>query len=114
MLNSKQDGFGLIEAMVAVVVLSVGLLGAAMMQANMTASTNLARQRGEALFVAKDLMEKMRGGGVCSAEADVIQGGSATYNYDVDCDLASSVATITVDWNDAAGETNTVVLQSQI
>ena len=112
----SQSGFGLIEVMVAIVVLSVGLLGAAMMQANMTSSTNLARQRGDALFLAKDKLEVLRGASTCdvslSENSVSPYQGSAVFDVLVAC--AGEVATITVTWTDAASEVNTVELQSQI
>ncbi|MGP8033257.1 MAG: type IV pilus modification protein PilV [Steroidobacteraceae bacterium] len=52
-------GFSLVEIMVAVVVICVGLLGVAKMQALALSSSNIARQRSMAAFLAASLASSM-------------------------------------------------------
>lgn len=52
-------GFSLVEVLVAVVVICVGLLGIAKMQALAVSNTNIARQRSMAAFLAAGLASTM-------------------------------------------------------
>ena len=53
-------GFSLIEVLIALVVLSVGLLGLAALQAEGLRSSSTAFQRTQAVLLASDLMDRMR------------------------------------------------------
>ncbi len=55
-----QQGFSLIEVMVAVLVLSVGLTGLASFQNYIIQSNNLARDRNAALSLAREQVETVR------------------------------------------------------
>jgi len=57
--RARAHGFTLIEIMVAVVVICVGLLGIAKMQALALSSSNVARQRSMAAFLAASLASSM-------------------------------------------------------
>lgn len=57
----KQRGFSLIESLVAIVVLSFGLLGMAGMQAFSLQATQQARLQGRAASLARELAEMLRG-----------------------------------------------------
>ena len=59
-LNFKQSGVSLIEILVAVFVVSVGLLGVARMEILAKQSNAEAIQRTSASQLAHDMMEKMR------------------------------------------------------
>jgi len=59
MNRATARGFSLIEIMVAVVVICVGLLGIAKMQALALSSSNIARQRSMAAFLAASLASAM-------------------------------------------------------
>jgi type IV pilus assembly protein PilV len=62
-LNSKQGapfGFALTEVLVAVLVLSIGILGIAGLQMESLQSNNDAMHRSEALWLAQELVERMR------------------------------------------------------
>lgn len=71
----KQRGFTLLEVMVAVVVLAIGLLGLAGLQATATRFNDSAYQRSQATTLAYDIADRMRanrevaltGGGYLSA-----------------------------------------------
>lgn len=59
-IRPKQDGFTLLEVLVALVVLSIGLLGVSKIQAlGLRASTD-SNLRTEATFMANDMIERMR------------------------------------------------------
>lgn len=55
-----QKGVGLMEVLVAMVILSIGILGFVALQARATAATTEALKRSEALLVLQGLAERMR------------------------------------------------------
>lgn len=57
---SRQTGMTLIEVLVALLVLSIGILGAAMLQLNALKQTDSAMFGSQASFVAHDLLERVR------------------------------------------------------
>jgi type IV pilus assembly protein PilV len=57
---SQETGIALIEVLVAVLVLAIGLLGMAAMQAQSTKMTNGAEQRTQAVLLTADMMDRMR------------------------------------------------------
>lgn len=58
--NQKNAGFSLMEILIALVVLGVGLLGIAALQAISLKSNHGAYQRTQATFLAYDMMDRMR------------------------------------------------------
>lgn len=56
----RADGFTLIESLVALLVLSIGLLGVAAMQLSSLQANNGAFQRTQATFLAQDIADRMR------------------------------------------------------
>ncbi len=56
----RQRGFTLIEVMIAVVVLSIGLLGVAALQLTAKKSSHQASQRAQAVLLADSLLERVR------------------------------------------------------
>ena len=63
-----QQGFSLVEVLVAIVVLSFGLLGMVGMQAFSLQSNREARLQGQAAVLARELAEMMRGNKVVGAD----------------------------------------------
>ncbi len=59
--HPKQSGFSLIEVLVAIIILSIGMLGAVGMQAAAMQSNKEARNQATATTFARELAEKMRG-----------------------------------------------------
>lgn len=57
----RQSGIGLIEVLVAMVVLSIGFLAAATMQVQGMRANQNAGQRAQALLLLGDMMDRMRG-----------------------------------------------------
>lgn len=55
----KGKGFSLIEALVAILILSLGLLGVAAMQASAMKSAHVAYQRSIATVAAQDMVERL-------------------------------------------------------
>ncbi len=69
---NKQNGFGLIEALIALFVFSVGLLGALGMQAASMADNRAAMWQSQAVWAAYDISDRMRANvaGVATNEYD--------------------------------------------
>ncbi|WP_137804287.1 type IV pilus modification protein PilV [Pseudomonas sp. G(2018)] len=55
-----QEGMTLIEVLVALLILGVGLLGAAALQLNALKYTDSARMTSQASFIAYDMMDRIR------------------------------------------------------
>ncbi len=79
-------GFTLIEALVALLVLSIGLLGVAAMQLASLQANNGAFQRTQATFLAQDIADRMRAN----------RGAAIAEQYDFDLGDATPVAPATV------------------
>jgi type IV pilus assembly protein PilV len=59
-VRSRSAGFTLVETLVAVLVLSIGLLGVAALQLSSLRSNATATQRTQATFLAHDITDRMR------------------------------------------------------
>ena len=59
-MRSKQSGFTLIEALIAFVVLSVGIVGTLLFHANLLADSNDNKSKLEAMAIAEKWMEVNR------------------------------------------------------
>lgn len=57
---SGQSGFTLIETLVSLVVISVGILAFALLQAESLRATHVSMQRTKAIHFATDILERMR------------------------------------------------------
>ena len=76
----RQRGFSMIEVLIALLILAIGLLGIAHMQASGMRSTHGAYLRTQATFLAGDILDSMRAN-VTPARAgsyDVAFGGTGT------------------------------------
>lgn len=74
------QGFSLVEIMIAVVVICVGLLGIAKMQALAVSSTNTARLRAMAAFQAASLASAMHSNRLYWASAAAVASSPVTVN----------------------------------
>jgi type IV pilus modification protein PilV len=135
----RQAGFALIEAMVALLVVSFGLLSIASFQYTLSRSSDTAKQRTEATRIAQKEMDRLRSFGQRQSDGDLLDdrytyvddlvptaspqtvaglASNATYN------LERAIVTPTVDrfrwinvivwWNDRAGDRQEVRLASAI
>jgi len=116
-MNKKERGFSLIEAMISIVILSIGLLGASRMQLSSISATHLARQRVDATSMATQRLEVLRDSGLCVVDAGTtpitpIQ-TSTTYYLKVECP-STTVALVTVTWSDSKGVTDNVTLHTSV
>jgi type IV pilus modification protein PilV len=85
LLQHRQAGFALIEALVAFLVVSFGMLAIAGMQTTLARSSDLAKQRSEAVRLAQVKMEQLR-------SFDEVATGQGTYNYATDVASGSDAA----------------------
>ncbi|MFM9486489.1 type IV pilus modification protein PilV [Pseudomonas monachiensis] len=115
-----QEGMTLVEVQVALVILGVGLLGAAAFQLNALKYTDSARMTSQASFIAYDLMDRIR----ANAAADYTIAPPTSGNPDVTRDqdlfdfntnivsslgasatgsvtVSQKVYTITITWDDS-------------
>lgn len=126
--KGAQEGMTLIEVLVALLILTVGLLGAAAIQLNALKYTDSARMTTQASFIAYDMMDRIRANsgadytvtpptsGNLSVARDqdlfdfttnIVNFGGATATGSVA--LNQRVYTITITWDDsrAANVANT-------
>ncbi len=75
---SKSTGFSLIEVMIALVVLSLGLLGMALLQTSALRSGQAANYRSQATILAYDLADMIRANRLQAAGYDLIGADSFT------------------------------------
>ena len=134
--GSRVDGFTLIEALVALIVLSIGLLGVAGLQmAGLTANYSAAA-RTQASYLAYDILDRMRANrndalaspslyattigatptGTSQAALDLVAWkaalSGALIQGDGAIDVTAGVATVTIQWNDAHGKDATATADS--
>lgn len=89
-----QGGFSIIEVLVAIIILSVGMLGAVGMQATAMQSNKEARNQAAATTLGRELAEKMRGNhtvAIKSAASD------NPYIFDVTLNIGDIIATPAVN-----------------
>ena len=112
--NSAEAGFSLIEVLVAIIILSIGMLGAVGMQAAAMQSNKETRNQSVATSFARELADKMRGNSVVAIKsaagdnpyliAETLEGTKAfvapTENcFTTACSSAAAVATWDMaDW----------------
>jgi type IV pilus assembly protein PilV len=137
-MQGSQEGMTLVEVLVALVILGVGLLGAAAFQLNALKYTDSARMTSQASFIAYDMMDRIR----ANAAADYTIAPPASGNpdvtrdqdlFDFNANIVSSlgatatgsvsvnqqVYTITITWDDsraakAADSRRNFVLSSRV
>ena len=119
------NGFTLLEVMIALLVLSIGLLGLAALQANTLKTNHGAYQRTQAIFLTYDMMDRLRANrtAALAGQCDIAMGATLTgtdlCDTDVtdwqnnfvglylpsgqgliDCSTTANVCVVTVQWNE--------------
>ncbi|HJV63146.1 MAG TPA: hypothetical protein VJ743_19515 [Albitalea sp.] len=128
-----QRGTSLVEALVASLVLSLGLIGIARLQMHLRLAADIARQRSEAVHLAREDLETLRSfstmdatssgrsyAEVAPAASDI--GPASGYSSNTTYRLTRSVAgahgyravDTAVDWDDRSGQPQRVVLHSAV
>ncbi len=132
-MNARQTGFTLVEVLVALIVLSVGLLGVAGLQLFGLRGNLSASSRTQATYFADDIIDRMRAnyavargpdaahlqyqlamGATSAAVADPIAQADLTAwiaelqalpsgKGSIAVDPATSIATVTIQWVDTRG-----------
>ena len=82
----RQDGFSLIETLIAVLVLSVGLLGVAALQMNAIKNNQLSLQRSQAVVMINFMLDAMR--------ANRADASNSNYNMAKTCTVPLAAATL--------------------
>lgn len=131
MRHRSEHGVGLVEAMVALLVLGLGMLTFVALQVKLRLGADLARQRAEALQLAQAELETLRAAPGLAAfdtlgPALATTGPPGTVTFSVARGVApvpgtsaSAPATlrdvsVTVSWRDRAGQAQAVVLRTQL
>jgi len=126
-----QRGMGLIEALVAFLLLALGMLAVTRMQSDLRSHAELARQRTEAVRIAQQDIESLRAYSVLTQAAgarsfDQIATTSATVDSidpvryeltrraDTSVDGQAASVAVTVRWNDRRGEPQQATLATMI
>ena len=134
-ITSRQQGTTLIEVLVSLLVLAIGLLGAAALQLNALKYTDSSRTSSQASFIAYDMMDRIRANPDAdyriASLADVTSGPDLTnprtqdlfdfktniQNLDLATGDGSIVVnkrevTVTVSWSDARAANTANTLQT--
>jgi type IV pilus modification protein PilV len=131
MLNSnktsrkKSHGVSLVEALIALLVVAVGVVGLLKFQSNSRLNSDVARQRTEALKLAQNDMEQLRSAAAAvdiqsanrTVAADASNAANATFQVvrEVTSSAAASkTVQVTVSWTDRSGADQQVVISSLI
>ena len=98
-LKSQQQGFGLVESLVALVVVSVGMIGIAVLYGQGLSASRTAYYRTQAVNLASDMADRIRlnrRGGASYAGAGASNNCQAGGN--VDCTVAQMAAQDIFEW----------------
>lgn len=110
--SREQGGFTLIEALIAMVIFSVGILGMVAMQTVSTRVTTDARFRSEAAAAADELLSRMQASNRASMATDFATGGTRFEEWLNGRLLAAGTglpgAAATVDFGAVNADPNTV------
>lgn len=124
-----QRGFTIIEALIALLIMTFGLLAASGMQMTLSSNADVSKQRTEAMRLANEKVEYLRSFSQISTATSVVSwdglsGGtdqtttnasySRTWSIGGSTSDAQRALSVAVSWTDRSGETQTVTLNSVI
>ena len=127
--NKHQNGFALIEALVAMLVVSFGMLAVAGFQTNLSLSSDVAKQRTEATRLAQQKMEQLRTFDSLASYANSMVNSTSTSQETIITNTTfvrswniapvsspdtGRAALVTVDWRDRANNSQQVQLFSHV
>lgn len=113
-----QRGSSLFEALIACLVLAVGLIGLARLQGQQRADADSARQRGLAVRLAQDDLERLRIQRPFATVASTSRSVSEDVSYRIDRSITplaspqAASATVVVTWTDRRGSAQRVELHT--
>ena len=121
-MTRHQRGITLVESLVGVLLLSLGLLGALRMQSWLRLTDDVAQQRTEAVRLAQQDLEQVRGFADAAAFRAIThqhrEAAHSTTNYTlhrtVSADAVLKNSLVAVSWRDRSGSTQTVQLHSSL
>jgi len=111
-VTKQARGFVLLEALVALLIFSLGVLGMVGFQAASTKIATDSRFRTEAALLADELMAKMATSDLSTVRSDYAQGGAKFKAWYKDRVLGGSYlpnATVTIDWSPPSYTSQTLV-----
>lgn len=128
-----QRGISIVEALIAFLVLSLGVLGMSKLQSQLRLHSDIARQRSEAVRIAQEDMESVRSFAsrstakngnsyedIATASATVDPGSERSGNTSFSVERSISdgngfrTASVAVHWPDRTGQRQQVILESVI
>jgi Tfp pilus assembly protein PilV len=124
-----QRGFTIIEALVALLIMTFGLLAASGMQMTLSSNADVSKQRTEAMRLAQEKMEYLRSYSQLTTATGVVSWAglasgtdsnttNATYSRTWSLGGSSSdthrVVSVAVSWTDRSGESQSITLNSVI
>ena len=122
----RQRGVAMLEALIAFLVLSVGLLALSRLQTGLRTNADAARERSEAVRLAQTDIEGLRAfansaawEAIADASSDVTPAGSRTH-YTLErvvrtsADPALKAVEVTLQWNDRHGAAQQLQLSTLI
>lgn len=104
--SRTDDGFSMIEVLVAVLILAIGLLGVAGTQLLSMQQTSNANTRSTATLYAQDLIERVRSNGGTALSASELDGFEALLqrdlgpDADVSLDVDGDTAEVVINWQE--------------
>ena len=109
--SSKQTGAGLLEILIAMLILSIGLLGMAGLQALSLKNNNSAINRSHAVFLANSMLDRIRanrtGSYTTAFATNTTSSSSSCDGTGATCSIAQIAAYDLSNWKCALSTTNT-------
>ncbi len=97
--NSRQSGMGLIEALIALVIISIGLLGIAALQITSLQQSSSANWHSQAVWYSYEMTDRINANRASLADYDGIDtAGSYTGSCSAGCTPAQMVDADALEW----------------